>query len=219
MGLWCMLALAVVVGAETVLEEEVVEVDLLENEDARIDVGRMLEGLFTFDDVDDEEHDLEEGINREERTMTEETSEVESKAVVGPEDQARYNKFMDTFYRRLNADAWSSIDPLDVPLIARKNKGKKDSGKKGNKGDDDKKNKKKNKGDGDKKNKKTERHPKSLTLEEVEDESGTEEVAVAEEEEEVHHIVARDAPEEEETDDIEIVDTDLEGRSSDADVG
>merc|ERR1711909_237580 len=158
MGLWCMLALAVVVGAETVLEEEVVEVDLLENEDARIDVGRMLEGLFTFDDVDDEEHDLEEGINREERTMTEETSEVESKAVVAPEDQARYNKFMDTFYRRLNADARSTIDPLDVPLIKRKNnRGKKDSGKKPNKTGgkkDDKKNKNKNKKNKKKGNKK-----------------------------------------------------------------
>merc|ERR1711970_10131 len=146
-----MLALAIVAGAETILEEEE-EMDLLQIDDVR--VGRMLQELFEFNDEDDLDHDLELGIAREPRAETGEASEMESKAVVAPEDQARYNKFMDTFYRRLNADARSSIDPLDVPLIARKNRGKKESGKKGNKGGgakktggnkDEKKNKKKNK--------------------------------------------------------------------------
>merc|ERR1711970_440851 len=159
--LWCILALAIVAGAEDIstalvagtedgspaIEEEV---DLLDDEDARINVARALEDLFTWDDIDDEEHNLEDGINREPRLKTEEEeSEVESKAVVAPEDQARYNKFMDTFYRRLNADARSTIDPIDVPLIKKKprNKAKGAKGKKGKKGpkpdDKDKKKKKK----------------------------------------------------------------------------
>merc|ERR1711970_1521547 len=219
--LWCILALAIVAGAEDIstalvagtedgspaIEEEV---DLLDDEDARINVARALEDLFTWDDIDDEEHNLEDGINREARLKTEEEeSEVESKAVVAPEDQARYNKFMDTFYRRLNADARSTIDPIDVPLIKKKQrkgnpkgaKGKK--GKKGPKPDDKGKGKKKkkntkkgNKKTNNKKTKKTGRHPKSLVLEGEEVEIDGDGVAVAEEEEEVHHIVTREAVEE-----------------------
>merc|ERR1711970_159647 len=203
-----MLALAIVAGAETILEEEE-EMDLLQIDDVR--VGRMLQELFEFNDEDDLEHDLELGIAREPRAKTEEASEMESKAVVAPEDQARYNKFMDTFYRRLNADARSTFDPLEVPITprkkGRKNKTKKGGNKSGSKNteekkDGDKKKNKKNQKKGNKKannkkNKKTARHPKSLNVNGVEDDTENEEVAVAEEvEEEGHHIVAREAAEE-----------------------
>merc|ERR1712168_1381792 len=78
----------------------------------------MMRELFEFTAEDDEKHDSELGINREDRAMSE--SDVEARAVVEPEDQARYNKFMETFYRRLNADARTTIDPLGVPLPAGK---------------------------------------------------------------------------------------------------
>merc|ERR1711872_513583 len=101
--------------------------------------------------------------------------EEEAKAVVEPEDQARYNKFMDTFYRRLNADARSTIDPIEIPLIAK-------NSKKSNAKKDDNKKKVTAEKDADKKeSKKTARHPRNLHLEEVGDESPNEEVVVAEE--------------------------------------
>merc|ERR1739838_936461 len=166
------------------------------------------------------EHDSELGINREHRAMSDSAdSAVEARAVVEPEDQARYNKFMDTFYRRLNADARTTIDPLGVPLPVGKNRkakndstkkvkkggskkkdtekngAKKDSAKKdGAKKDDKKKTKKQknNKKNKNNKNKKTARNPKFMNLEEVEDDIADEEdVAVAEEE--LHAIVKRDA--------------------------
>merc|ERR1739838_164906 len=141
--LWCMLGLAVVARAQ---EEQVAietsedtnDLTIDENVEAHIDVQRMMRELFEFTAEDDKEHDSELGINREDRAMSE--SDVEARAVVEPEDQARYNKFMETFYRRLNADARTTIDPLGVPLPAgKRRKGKKDTTKKGKKGDSKKK--------------------------------------------------------------------------------
>merc|ERR1711872_292883 len=189
--LWCVLALAVVVQAE----EQIVpaeDVDLLNDENSRINVAKALGELFEFNDFDDIADDKELGVSRDARAM-----EEEAKAVVEPEDQARYNKFMDTFYRRLNADARSTIDPIDIPLIAKKSGKKngnekkkvtedKDADKKGGKKKNKKSKKKGNKKKKTNKSKKTARHPKSLNLEEGDDESANEEVAVAEEEEENH---------------------------------
>merc|ERR1712168_87607 len=179
----------------------------------------MMRELFEFTAEDDEKHDSELGINREDRAMSE--SDVEARAVVEPEDQARYNKFMETFYRRLNADARTTIDPLGVPLPAgKRRKGKKDTTKKGKKGgskkkdaekdgakkggakkdgakkDDKKKtkNQKNNKKNKNNKNKKTARNPKFMNLEEGEDEIAEEEDVAVAEEEELHAIVKRDAP-------------------------
>merc|ERR1739842_197927 len=134
--LWCMLGLAVVARAQ---EEQVAietsedtnDLTIDEDVEAHIDVQRMMRELFEFAA---EAHDSELGINREDRAMSE--SDVEARAVVEPEDQARYNKFMEPFYRRLNADARTTIDPLGVPLPAgKRRKGKKDTTKKGKKGD------------------------------------------------------------------------------------
>merc|ERR1712168_1125705 len=193
--LWCMLGLAVVARAQD--EQVAIETsedieDVFVDVEARIDVQRMLSDLFDFTAEDDKEHDSELGINREDRAMSE--SDVEARAVVEPEDQARYNKFMETFYRRLNADARTTIDPLGVPLPAgKRRKGKKDTTKKGKKGgskkegakkDDKKKtkNQKNNKKNKNNKNKKTARNPKFMNLEEGEDDIADEDVAVAEEE-------------------------------------
>merc|ERR1711872_514174 len=145
--------------------------------------------------------------------------EEEAKAVVEPEDQARYNKFMDTFYRRLNADARSTIDPIEIPLIAKNSKksnakkddnkkkvtAEKDADKKGGKKKKNKKNQKKGNKKKKNKSKKTARHPRNLHLEEVGDESPNEEVVVAEEGN--HHIVTREAKktEEEETVPVEYI--------------
>merc|ERR1712168_1241572 len=214
--LWCMLGLAVVARAQ----EEQVAIETSEDIEDDFDdvyVQGMLRDLFDFTAEDDEEHDSELGINREDRAMSE--SDVEARAVVEPEDQARYNKFMETFYRRLNADARTTIDPLGVPLPAgKRRKGKKDTTKKGKKGgskkkdaekdgakkggakkdgakkDDKKKtkNQKNNKKNKNNKNKKTARNPKFMNLEEGEDDIADEDdVAVAEEE--LHAIVKRDA--------------------------
>jgi len=225
--LWCMLGLAVVARAQ---EEQVAietsedtnDLTIDEDVEAHIDVQRMMRELFEFTAEDDEEHDSELGINRQDRAMSD--SEVEARAVVEPEDQARYNKFMDTFYRRLNADARTTIDPLGVPLPVGKNrKAKNDSTKKVKKGgskkkdtekngaekdsakkdgakkdgakkDDKKKTKKQknNKKNKNNKNKKTARNPKFMNLEEDEDEIADEDVVVAWEEE-LHAIVKRDA--------------------------
>jgi len=144
--LWCMLGLAVVARAQ---EEQVAietsedtnDLTIDEDVEAHIDVQRMMRELFEFTAEDDEEHDSELGINRENRAMSDGEDSAElARAVVEPEDQARYNKFMDTFYRRLNADARTTIDPLGVPLPVGKNrKAKNDSTKKGKKGDSKKK--------------------------------------------------------------------------------
>merc|ERR1712168_415319 len=199
--LWCVLALAVVVRAEED-NVQVEEVALLSDEDSRIDVARALEDLFEFNDFDDIAHDAELGVNRDARSM-----EEEAKAVVEPEDQARYNKFMDTFYRRLNADARSTIDPIEIPLIAKAKKSnkpnakkddnkkkvtaEKDADKKGGKKKKNKKNQKKGNKKKKNKSKKTARHPRYLDLEDVGVESPNEEVVVADEEN--HHIVTREA--------------------------
>ncbi|CAL4075787.1 unnamed protein product [Meganyctiphanes norvegica] len=146
--LWCLFGLALVVRAE---EEQIIQdaedTDLLESldEDARLNVARMLSDLFDFSDEDGAEHNEELGINREERAKTEGAVGEEKAMAIEPEDQARYNKFIDTFFRRLNADARSSIDPMDVSITPSKTrkgatkdgakKGKKEGGKKsGNKG-------------------------------------------------------------------------------------
>merc|ERR1712168_200412 len=211
--LWCILGLAVVARAHE--EEEQVAIETSEDIEDDFDdvyVQGMLRDLFDFTAEDDEEHDSELGINREDRAMSE--SDVEARAVVEPEDQARYNKFMETFYRRLNADARTTIDPLGVPLPAgKRRKGKKDTTKKGKKGgskkkdaekdgakkggakkdgakkDDKKKtkNQKNNKKNKNNKNKKTARNPKFMNLEEGEDDIADEDVAVAEEE---LHVIA-----------------------------
>merc|ERR1712180_537440 len=173
--------------------------------------------LFTFTAEDDEEHNEELGENRESRAMDDESA-VEQKAVVEPADQARYNKFIDTFFRRVNADARAEIDPLQVGLIKKKKKARKSDAKKGNKKDDGKKdgkrlnpkdNKKKPKGKKPKKNKnknknkqnkkKTGRHPKNINLEDVGDDDGEE--IVEAEGEAVHHVEARSADIEEEIED------------------
>merc|ERR1712212_1051968 len=135
--------------------EQVVEVaDLLDNEATQLEVGRMLRQLFEWDDKDDEEHNVELGVageDREARAMDGESA-VEQKSVVEPEDQARYNKFMDTFFRRLNADARSSIDPMEVGIMPKKKKpgkpktGKKKPGKKQKNKNNKKQNKNKKKG-------------------------------------------------------------------------
>merc|ERR1712168_46032 len=206
--LWCVLALAVVVRAEDDNVADLLEVDqtedkdLLADEDSRIDVGRVLVELLEFNDFDDIAHDQELGVNRDARAM-----EEEAKAVVEPEDQARYNKFMDTFYRRLNADARSTIDPIEIPLIAKAKKSnksnakkddnkkkvtaEKDADKKGGKKKKNKKNEKKGNKKKKNKSKKTARHPRNLDLEDVVVESPNEEVVVADEEN--HHIVTREA--------------------------
>merc|ERR1712215_139628 len=83
--LWCVLALAVVVRAE---EDNVQteDIDLLTDEGSpRIDVAKALVELFEFNDFDDIADDKELGVNRDARAM-----EEEAKAVVEPEDQARY---------------------------------------------------------------------------------------------------------------------------------
>merc|ERR1712180_276472 len=173
--------------------------------------------LFTFTAEDDEEDNEELGVDRESRAMDGDSA-VEQKAVVEPADQARYNKFIDTFFRRVNADARAEIDPLQVGLIKKKKKARKSDAKKGNKKDDGKKdgkrlnpkdNKKKPKGKKPKKNKnknknkqnkkKTGRHPKNLALEDVGDSDGEENVEA--EVEAVHHIEARSADLEDEIED------------------
>ncbi|CAL4140021.1 unnamed protein product, partial [Meganyctiphanes norvegica] len=230
--LWCLLGLALVARAE---EEQIIKTaedsDLLEtlDEDARIDVARMLSDLFDFSDEADAVHNEELGINREARAKNEEVVGEEKAMAIEPEDQSRYNKFIDTFFRRLNADARSSIDPMDVsitPSKARKGatkggakKGKKEGDKKsGNKKDNKKKQKKGN--NKNKKNKKktvkTGRNPKILNLDEAEDEIAEVVDTVAEEEE--HHIVAREAIgveeiEEEDEDEEEVLER--EERSAD----
>merc|ERR1719260_722239 len=125
--LWCVLTLATVVvqAEEQILPTE--DVDLLNDENSRINVAKALGELFEFNDFDDIADDKELGVSRDARAM-----EEEAKAVVEPEDQARYNKFMDTFYRRLNADARSTIDPIDIPLIAKKSDKKKGNEEEGN---------------------------------------------------------------------------------------
>merc|ERR1711872_1161394 len=113
--------------------EEEDEVDLVEfigSEELKTALG----DLFHFEDEDDNE---ELGVFRESRAMDGESA-VEQKAVVEPADQARYNKFIDTFFRRVNADARAEIDPLQVGLIKKKKKARKSDAKKGNKKDDDK---------------------------------------------------------------------------------
>lgn len=189
------------------MEAPAEDVNLLDtlDEDARIDVARMLGDLFEWDDEDDEEHDIEDGIYREQRAKTgEEESALEMKAKIEPEDQARYNKFMDTFYRRVNADARSSFDPLETAVMSRKAKKAKKEGKK--KSDVNKKTPKK-KPKSKKKSKKNSRQGKDLSLEEEEDKTEAE-VPIAEEE--VHHIVARAAEEVEEIEDDEDEDEALE---------
>merc|ERR1712198_697054 len=125
--------------------------------------------LFEWTDEDNEEHDMEDGIYREQRAKTgEEESALEMKAKIEPEDQARYNKFMDTFYRRVNADARSSFDPLETAVMSRKAKKAKKEGKKkagGNKKTPKKKPKSK------KKSKKNSRQAKDLSLEVNEDDN------------------------------------------------
>merc|ERR1711872_24997 len=178
--------------------EEEDEVDLVEfigSEELKTALG----DLFHFEDEEDNE---ELGERRESRAMDGESA-VEQKAVVEPADQARYNKFIDTFFRRVNADARAEIDPLQVGLIKKK-KARKSDAKKGNKKDDGKKdgkrlkdNKKKPKGKKPKKNKnknkkkqnkkKTGRHPKNLALE---GENDGEEVVEADGEAE-HHVEVR----------------------------
>merc|ERR1712180_238279 len=166
-----------------------------------------LRELFTFTAEDDEEDNEESGVNRESRAMNDESA-VEQKAVVEPADQARYNKFIDTFFRRVNADARAEIDPLQVGLIKKKKKARKSDAKKGNKKDDSKKdgkrlnpkdNKKKPKGKKPKNKKKTGRHPKNIALDDVVENDGEE--VVEAEVEAVHHIEARSADLEDEIED------------------
>merc|ERR1712198_14306 len=166
----------------------------------------MLGDLFEWTDEDNEEHDMEDGIYREQRAKTEEEeSALEMKAKIEPEDQARYNKFMDTFYRRVNADARSSFDPLETAVMSRKAKKAKKEGKKkagGNKKTPKKKPKSK------KKSKKNSRQAKDLSLEVNEDDNTEAEVPVAEEE--AHHIITRAAEEVEEIEENEEEDKALE---------
>merc|ERR1711915_1022384 len=212
------IALATVARAEDVTQDED-DFDLAEELDTG-DLKEAFEGLFTFNDDDDDEHNMELG-ERESRAMDGESA-VEQKAVVEPADQARYNKFIDTFFRRVNADARAEIDPLQVGLIKKKKKARKSDAKKGNKKDDSKKdgkrlnpkdNKKKPKAKKPKKNKnknknkqnkkKTGRHPKNLQLGVADEgEMNEEETAAVEPEgEAVHHVEARSADLEEEIED------------------
>lgn len=230
------LLLAVVAGLAVLAVRINAEEDVAPVEDAEFEIdldedmmARMLGDLF--DDEDFEDALEQQESNREARARGDEIEKaVEEEKAVDPKDQARYNSFIDTFFRRLNSFARSRFDPLSVGLektakkggknaksSGNKNKGKKGKSNKGKKGN--KKSGKKDKKEGkdkNKKNKKNKRHPKDLDLGEEEDNEDETPVEAEDDEEvaEVHDISKRevefDLVEIEEDDDDDDEESDLE---------
>ncbi|XP_027210702.2 uncharacterized protein [Penaeus vannamei] len=206
----CLAVVAFGVRAEEAAQNA--EVDLADafeelDESVKLDLARMLQDIFEIDEDEDAQAEgvVAEGSNREDRARDDVGDS--DKAMSDPKDLSRFNGFIDTFFRRLNAYSRSRFDPLGFAIA------KKGGGDKGKKGDGEKNKKKGGKGEkkggnkkggnkkgGNKKggNKKGNRHPKDLNLDEEEE--------VAEETVEIREKREVDLVAVEEVEDVEDVD-------------